>query len=1813
MKNSLKRLFAAILCVVMIMGLVPIEFIDDITGTNIKSEAASYEYAIFPMQYLNITQIYDSSFSHKGQMAIDCAGKDSGVDTVFAPYTGKIVKIYAGWNNCNTVFFQSNNPVIFADGTTDYMTMLFMHDDNISDLYVGKEIKQFEPLLSEGKTGNGVTGNHSHMECGKGKFSGSGWYNGSGGHKTINNHYKPEDALFIRDSTIVKNAKGLNFKNIGSYSVTPPTGPSEIILSNETKPTGTIAKGKSFGLYGDISSKYKITKVIAKITNTKTNADVISCQDTPNSTWYSIHGKINNEFVFGKLADGKYRYTVEVYDEKDYKLSPKPIISSTFQIGNGGQGSSGTPVVLSPNPPKISTTAVPGGYSVSISAESGAEIHYTTNNTFATKDSPKYTGPFTVKSSCIIRAVAIKNGVMSGEPTPKSVNVSGIEQPSIIPTITASDYTVVISCATPGARIYYTLDGSTPSVNSYYYSSPLHIQSGTTVRAYAVKEGCADSWCSRQVITVSSPDKPGIEIPTGSDVGVGDPIEIKWTARGSATSHYVRVYRNGTLVDTIGVSGSRYVYIPSIAGTYTFGVDAVNFAGRTGSDSTKSVTVHAHVKVSFVDYDGTLIKMQEVHYGYSATVPQNPKRKGWIFREWDSYGYLNAKQDVTIKALYDREKYVVRFIDEDGLSCAPAQEVEYEGAVTLPDNPTHKITGYKFVYWRTISADNSSLLDYNCVDANLTLQAVYELEDPTLSLSIQSNSATAMKTRRTAGSEQTVYSVSALLNNLTNKTQYFRVLITLKTSTGKAVQTAVRDYHLSPGATKVQFDSGEIICDKVAAKVELNIVGLDDSGDRTGGTCCNSYTINSIIDQAGIYYTDWSQSRTYASNQEETKVMYRYRDREFTTSTATYLSGWEQTGVANISYGGWSGNITTTSKPTASDTLQIVGSPVTTYNYYHYCNYYDNHWNTDSIAYGSSSQYHSFSTTSELPDCPDNILGGDKGGRLSQARGWRNGSPKHSCGVHDKWIWWLGSTTVTYTYQTRSKTTTYNYRKWGSWSGWSDVPMTSSTNREVETATFYRYKFTPQAPTDGEDNSGTVYNNSNIKMLGTSGIIPNDITGTDLSGRKATVIVYKASLNDPTANHIEYVGQITIGSGNTYNISFVPAEEPDEAESNFTVSLAVAGQTSLYNIGTILCSKSIHDVEFFADGESLSKQQVEEGDDAVVPTPPEIPGKTFVGWNNDTTNVIASRNIEAYYVDETYSVVFVDFETDFVSMNQYKYGDIIGIPAADDFDGKTFVGWKGLDMDAPIATENAIYIAEYETGTFEVRFEDGFGNTVSTQTVEYGKAAELPDSPEKDGLIFLGWKQEQTWWNVKNDMTVTPIWVYENTVAAPNISVESLYFGGEITAESDTEGATLYYAVDDGRGEPPAIVSEDEYTEYNMGEELTQSEEAAEPVQALHISPLSLFTAKAYAADEEFEEETEYIDECELDFYDWLEYDGSMIFDEDATIYFYATAENMNDSEVVKLDYVYEPVMNPYEDHTGETHTVIFIDDDGFVLDEQIVDYFEGAIAPEIEERDGYVFTGWDNKFGHVTEDIEVVAQYVPEDEYVTFKLSNEEISVTVGDTYSLSCTVENAPDDMGDIIWTSSNNTVATVSIDGFVITKQAGEAVITAKGDNTNYSASCKVTVLPDINDTVTLRNNSGLSLENGILTQVPVVLSNNRGVAAAVGEIKAQFATPNVKIVDSDGNEMDDSALVATNTQIRIIVDGIVVDAVMVIVTGDYDGNGKVNNMDASRIMRYLVNKETPDEYQLYASDVNKDGVVNNKDAAMLPRYLIGKEVI
>ena len=173
------------------------------------------EKAMYPIKTIRITQ-RDHQGTHADSWATDEAGPDGSISSLFAPFTGVIKKIYT--QDANEVWLESTEPVEYPDGTVDYMTIMFAHCNDVSNLFVGKLIAQGENFYSEGTKGQ-ATGNHCHFECAKGKFTGTGWHKDKAGYWSINNGKLVTDCLFVDDSYNIIQTLGLNFKNVKEVEV----------------------------------------------------------------------------------------------------------------------------------------------------------------------------------------------------------------------------------------------------------------------------------------------------------------------------------------------------------------------------------------------------------------------------------------------------------------------------------------------------------------------------------------------------------------------------------------------------------------------------------------------------------------------------------------------------------------------------------------------------------------------------------------------------------------------------------------------------------------------------------------------------------------------------------------------------------------------------------------------------------------------------------------------------------------------------------------------------------------------------------------------------------------------------------------------------------------------------------------------------------------------------------------------------------------------------------------------------------------------------------------------------------------------------------------------------------------------------------------------------------------------------------------------------------------------------------------------------------------------------------------------------------
>ena len=170
---------------------------------------------------------------------------------------------------------------------------------------------------------------------------------------------------------------------------------------------------------------------------------------------------------------------------------------------------------------------------------------------------------------------------------------------------------VTITCATDGAEIHYTLDGSEPTASSTLYAAPIVIEEATTIKAIATKEGLQASPVVTAKFVVSTDE------PAKGDGTAANPY--------SASQARAKAIENGSSsTDNVYVKG--YVISGSINMTYGTGTwtiadnaegvgDTFELYGTYNTDNNKFTDENA-VKI------GDLVVAVGPIYNYNDKTPE---------------------------------------------------------------------------------------------------------------------------------------------------------------------------------------------------------------------------------------------------------------------------------------------------------------------------------------------------------------------------------------------------------------------------------------------------------------------------------------------------------------------------------------------------------------------------------------------------------------------------------------------------------------------------------------------------------------------------------------------------------------------------------------------------------------------------------------------------------------------------------------------------------------------------------------------------------------------------------------------------------------------------------------------------------------------------------------------------------------------------------------------------------------------------------------------------------------------------------------
>lgn len=210
-----------------------------------------------------------------------------------------------------------------------------------------------------------------------------------------------------------------------------------------------------------------------------------------------------------------------------------------------------TEMTANPTASIPSGTTVTKGTEVTLScATEGAVIYYTLDGSCPCDEATqiRYDGtPIIINSNTELRMMAVAEGRYESDVVVYYYYVEGDVQMTANPTASIASGTTVakgtevtLSCATEGAVIYYTLDGSSPddaATQIRYDGTPIVINETTTLRMMAVAEGYEKSYIVEYHYYVEEEVKvtaaPTASIASGTTVAKGTEVTLNCATEGA--------------------------------------------------------------------------------------------------------------------------------------------------------------------------------------------------------------------------------------------------------------------------------------------------------------------------------------------------------------------------------------------------------------------------------------------------------------------------------------------------------------------------------------------------------------------------------------------------------------------------------------------------------------------------------------------------------------------------------------------------------------------------------------------------------------------------------------------------------------------------------------------------------------------------------------------------------------------------------------------------------------------------------------------------------------------------------------------------------------------------------------------------------------------------------------------------------------------------------------------------------------------------------------------------------------------------------
>ncbi|WP_163864858.1 chitobiase/beta-hexosaminidase C-terminal domain-containing protein [Myxococcus eversor] len=260
--------------------------------------------------------------------------------------------------------------------------------------------------------------------------------------------------------------------------------------------------------------------------------------------------------------------------------------------------------VVDEAPPTVSASPGSGPHGVPLvvtltcddGTGSGCErIHYTLDGSVPSGTSPRYAAPLTLIAGARLRFIALdRAGNVSPEGTELySVDTSGpVSVAAPRGGLFAGSTQVSLTCDDAGgtgcARIRYTLDGTTPTVDSPVYGGPLQLTSTTTVSFFSVDAAGNVGALGIETYVIDTVPPTASATPQGGTYTAAQSVSLSCDDTGGAGCSALHYTTDGTAP---GTTSPRYTAPLALPATTTLRFLAVDAAGNVGVAVTETYSI----------------------------------------------------------------------------------------------------------------------------------------------------------------------------------------------------------------------------------------------------------------------------------------------------------------------------------------------------------------------------------------------------------------------------------------------------------------------------------------------------------------------------------------------------------------------------------------------------------------------------------------------------------------------------------------------------------------------------------------------------------------------------------------------------------------------------------------------------------------------------------------------------------------------------------------------------------------------------------------------------------------------------------------------------------------------------------------------------------------------------------------------------------------------------------------------------------------------------------------------------------------------